>query len=60
MTEGGGTSEDYYINNDFVSSNVENVVTHYNEHEKQWREFFNNKSKLYREKAQLQKEEIYH
>ena len=25
---------DYFINNDFVASNVENVVTHYNEHER--------------------------
>lgn len=40
-----------FYNNDFVASNVDNVVTHYNEHERQWRDFFSNKSKMYQQRA---------
>lgn len=51
------TPTDLYFSNDFVASNAENVVSHFNEHEKQWREFFHNKSKLYRLNAQQNAEE---
>ena len=43
-------------NNDFVSMNAQ-VFNLYRDHEKDWRDFFQYKQKVYRERAKIQHEQ---